>query len=1054
MLSRAKDFATRRPAPAGKREQGIVRRIRHIHHQLGLEDWSDLELKAAIQKERAKSTCERPGRHSSEQTAKVFAIVNESINRRLGAWRIFDEDSERPGWSHSDQGVLDNLAGGVKLTDAEIIAREMAPARAAGQGRFGPDHLLAAEFYRAVRRLDTSGRCRFLPTDQQLLAGLHLLSSRVVEMPAGEGKTIAIAFAAVMQAVLGNRVHVHTANDYLAERDCRLLAPIYHSLGLTAGVILDPTDNVERRAAYGCDVVYGTVREFGFDYLRDNLVSKEDERVQPALPVALVDEADQALIDEGDTPLIIAGPPSQPVHPWRRVDDAVKELVAQQQALCREYAANLERLHPGDAEHGKLLCLALLAAPFAESLRRMALEHPRSYRRGLATLFPDGGDVADEALAADLFYLVDEGRRFVTPTEKGLDFLAQWLGDFCPTASSGQPYDDTNQAPSRKTARQLQLANQVYQSLRAHLLLERDRDYVVGDDSVVILDQHTGRTKPDNLYRHGLQAALEAKEGVTIRPDCETLAQVSVPGFVNLYRTISGITGTARASAAEFQRRYSLELVSVFPSHPVRRMELPAQIFDSERQKIAGVVAETRRCRQFGRPVLVGTQSIESSRIISEALHRADIEHRVLNAVTTDEEADIVRNAGRVGAVTVATNLAGRGTDIVLDPDLDRVVINRWLRWILEELRTGAGVLGVVCHSEEEAEILTGALEDRSELAVARRRQGGGCYFSISRSEQGPDLDETCKESSEWEFGLGLHVINAEFSRYPRVATQLKGRSGRQGMFGSGRQMISWEDLWLLPLARGKPALGRWQRQDSGALVFQESPRVERYISRRQDEAEREAAAARNVAGDYAAVSDAHASTYYQFRKQLLSGSDLDGHVRAAAQVCAGRLVHNHFPNLDAEDYTARFHSLVEEALCLYDIDLSPLAGEPLDKLPELVGQELLAKLEGIRLKLEAEALKSLAHSLLLDCADCCWRDHLTDLQQAVSCSAAGGHYHKAAVADYILHARDMWDDFQARLQETFCSRLLTFPLELLTEREGVLSRKEDDIQDLLSLVA
>ena len=1050
-LLRFKNFVESLFPLSSRREEKIVRSIRSLHQQLGLEGWSDLELKAAIQSEKAKCDGEKPGKDSFELTALVFAIVNESINRRLGAWRIFEEEPGRAEWSPTFQGFPDDSAGQEELSDDEIVARESRRVWAAGQGRFGPDLLLSAELYRAVRRLDAAGNYRFLPTDQQLLAGLHLLSNRVVEMQAGEGKTVAIAFAAVMNAVLGRRVHVHTANDYLAERDCRLLAPIYRSLGLTTGVILESMDNGERRVAYGCDIVYGTVREFGFDYLRDNLVSREGERVQPALQVAIVDEADQALIDEGDTPLIIAGPPSQAVHPWRRVNDAVRELVAEQQALCREYVAGIDHLSPKSAEYGKTLCLALLAAPFDETLRRMALEHPRSYRRGMAALFPDGGDVADESLAADLFYMVDERGRYVTPTEKGLAFLTERLGDFCPPARSTPQFGETSQVLSRKTARQLQLANQVYQSLRAHLLLERDRDYVVNDDSVVILDQHTGRIKPDNLYRHGLQAALEAKEGVTVHPDCETLAQISVQGFANLYRSISGITGTARTAGEEFKRRYLLEVVAVPESRETRRVELPSRIFDTDEQKIAGVVEEVRRCQGFGRPVLVGTQSIESSRNISEALTLAGIGHRVLNAVTTDEEADIVRSAGQVGAVTVATNLAGRGTDIVLDSELDQVILDCFVHLIIEEVGKRSGPLRVVCYSGEEADILAGALEGCRELAIARRQQGGRYYFSISGSVQNKYSGDTGNVAGEWEFGLGLHVISAEFSRYPRVATQLKGRSGRQGMFGSGRQLLSWDDRWLLPLARGKPRPGKGQRKDDSGTTVHEGRATEGYIALRQGEAEREAATARSVVADYAAVSDAHASAYYRLRRELMGDSDLDIRFKAATRRCAKRLVDNVFPNLDPEGYEVRFRSLTEEARFRYGIDVSCLAGEPLDKLPELIEQGLQARLEAIKFRVGNEAIQSLAQSLLVECGDRCWRDHLTDLQQAVSSSAAGGHYHKAAVADYILHARDMWDDFQGRVQESFCVRLLTFPLELLEEQVGVSESEEDKRRELVA---
>ena len=345
ILSRARNIVPRLPVLAGNREAEVVRRVRLLHHQLGLEDWSDLELKAAIQQEKAACTGERPCQHLPERTAKVFAIVNESISRRLGAWRILEEESRLAVLAHPFECAGGDSTSEKTFSDEKVVARTLMRVRAAGQGRFGPELLLSADFYRAVGRLDASGRYRFLPTDQQLLAGLHLLSTRVADMQAGEGKTVAIAFAAVMQAVLGRRIHIHTANDYLAERDCRLLAPVYRSLGLTVSVILEAMDNTERRAAYACDIVYGTIREFGFDYLRDNLVSKEAARVQPPLQVAIVDEADQALIDEGDTPLIIAGPPSQPVHPWRRVDEGRQRTWwLMQEALCRQYAADLKLL--------------------------------------------------------------------------------------------------------------------------------------------------------------------------------------------------------------------------------------------------------------------------------------------------------------------------------------------------------------------------------------------------------------------------------------------------------------------------------------------------------------------------------------------------------------------------------------------------------------------------------------------------------------------------------------------------------------------------------------
>ncbi len=1051
-LLRSGSLLARLPVSGIGNEEKTVRRISSIRHESKLEDWSDLELKNAIRQERARSDGLQPSQNYTEQAEKIFPIVNETIDRRLGAWRIFAEESMQASEFLFQRQCRDDPADSAIPADLEVVKWAIRENRAAPPGRFGPNLLLSAAFYRSLRRLDESGHYRFLATDQQLLAGLHLLSNQIVEMQAGEGKTIAIAFAAVMHVVRGQRVHIHTANEYLAERDCRLLAPVYQSLGLTTGVILEPMDAAERRAAYGCDIVYGPVREFGFDYLRDNLVMTERESVQPELQVAIFDEADQALIDEGDTPLIIAGPPARVVQPWRRVNQAIGELVEIQQVLCHDFAAKLGRIPADSAEYATLLALALQAAPFDENLRNIARQQPRSYRRGQALLFPEGGDAPDPALTDQLYYLVDESRRFVTPTEKGLAFLGNLLGDFCPPQPRARQFGDTGPVLSRKTSRQLQLANQVYQSLRAHLLLEKDRDYVVTEDAVVILDPHTGRTKPDNLYRNGLQAALEAREGVTIHADCESLAQVSVQGFANLYQSIAGITGTAQAAAGEFRRRYLLNVVTIPPARDIRRAELPSRIYRNEMQKVDSVVEEVRLCLQFGRPVLVGVQSINFSRIVSDALTRSGIPHRVLNAVTTDEEADIVRSAGRSGVVTVATNLAGRGTDIVLDPQLDHVILRQWINFILEETLVKTGHVQVVCNSKEEAEVLSNTLRTRQELVVAQYHHDGRYCFSVTRTWRKTVSGSTGGNAETWEFGLGLHVINAEFSRFPRVATQLKGRSGRQGRFGSARQLLSWEDNWLLPLTRRKPVLGRQLTQESSGAVFQEGRPVERYILRRQEEAEAESAAVRSVASDYYAVSDAHTVAYYRWRKSTLGRSDIMGFLQAAVHDCAGRLVACYFPNLDTQDYDERFRSLADEARRIYGIDVAPLAGDSLDNLTELMEGELLTKLEGLKTVISGETLHSLARTLMLECGDQCWRDHLADLQQAVFTSAAEGHYHKAAVASYILHARDMWDDFQGKLQDTFLSRLLTFPLRLLAEESTGRLGGETGLEKMISL--
>ena len=587
------------------------------------------------------------------------------------------------------------------------------------KGRLGPDVQLPADFYRAVRERDTDNLLCFRPTDEQLLAGLHLLRGKVVEMQAGEGKTVAIAFAAVMQAALGRAVHVMTVNDYLAERDCRLLAPVYRSLGLSVGAALEPMERAERRAAYGCDVVYGTLREFGFDFLRNNLAGGRGEQIPLRHQVAIVDEADQALIDEGDTPLIIAGPAPEVAHGWRRVNGVVAELAAEQEKVAEDYGLRLKETPAGSASFGVLLCLGLLAQPRNGELRRLAMQQPGAYRRGLAAVYPYGNDEADEELIGDLYCMVDDRERLVTLTAKGMAFLERQLGElFAVEVGEGASQGEAGKI-SRRAARKLNLANQVYQSLRAHLLLEKGVDYLVSDGTVVLLDPHTGRLKPDNSYQDGLQSALEAKERSSLWTAAgESLAQVSVRGFADRYEFLSGITGTALAATEEFRRRYSVETVAVPTSNPLQRVDLPSRVYSCEEDKVAALVAEVAKCKELERPVLVGVQTVEQSVVVSRALAAGGIEHRVLNAVKSHEEADIIRQAGGYGAVTVATNMAGRGTDIVLDPELEQRLVARCVEVVLEKIAGGCTAVAVDCYTREERDLLERAFLSRRRVRV------------------------------------------------------------------------------------------------------------------------------------------------------------------------------------------------------------------------------------------------------------------------------------------------------------------------------------------------
>ena len=999
---------------------------------MGLEGWSDLQLKDAIQAARAEiarlhSPEECPDHHS----VTVFAVVDECVRRRLGVWRYVTETG------------YEALLAQLTSSNREVL-EAMSRAQEAGLGRFGPDTLVSASVYRALRLIDSDDHSSFIPTDEQVLAGLHLLENRVVEMRAGEGKTVAIALAAVMNAVLGRQVHIITANDYLADRDSSLLAPVYRALGFSVGTILESMDGQERKAAYKSDVVYGTLREFGFDYLRDNLAAKVEDRIQPRLVSAIVDEADQALIDESDTPLIIAGTAMEFAQTWNRVNKVVVELVGLQAEQANEYVGRLHQTWPDSREFGTLLCLGLLSDPRNPGLRKLARQNPKSYRLGIAALYPDGNDSPDETLTSEIYYVVDSQQSYVTLTDRGMAYLQARLGAFGSEQVIAGAVPAGTSSLSRRNVRKLDLANQVYQSLRAHLLLEAGVDYLVTEDSVTLLDAHTGRNKPDNLYQDGLQAALEAKEGVAVNSESESLAQISVQGFVSRYKFLSGITGTAIVASEEFRRRFSMSPVLISTSQSSQRVDLPSRIYDSDEDRLAAIVEEVARCNKLGIPVLAGTQTIEQSLKISRALSLAGIEHQTLNAVTNQAEADIIKNAGTFRAVTVATNMGGRGTDIELDSSLQEQLVSQCISLVWANLQNGSIAVPIGCNTAAECEILEVAFRACSGLQVQRRSKKGCLELLVHNKGENLSDSDLAETGPAFRFGLGLYVIVAEFSRFPRVSLQLQGRSGRQGNFGSTRQILCWDDRGLLGLGRGRPEFqGLRMIDDAGRLYF-EGGQVDRFLRRRQDAGELEAANRRGIMSDYAAVSDAHAHSYRKMRRQFLEHSDLTGNFPDLAMDVAARLVKTRFPQMDPVDYLSQFEGLVQDVRNSYDIEIGQLQGFNLDQLPVELGSLIQGALAAMADHLPGEAFGRLARQLLLEAGDEVWREHQLMLRHSVFNSVAGNHGHKSSVADFIIHAAESWQQFPGRANDSFLSSLLKFPLHMVdTEPEENLDDRE-----------
>ncbi len=1010
-------------------EHQLLDAIRRCRSVMGLANWSDGELRDGLK--RIQATLNHADPESG--IVETFAITEESIRRRLGYWRIFDPGFDRQNlerYCQLAQCPGSRMAAAGLDDDEQFIVETLRRVQGELPARYGWDILLPAEFYQALGRKDTGKLLQFQPTDEQILAGLHLFRGRIVELNAGEGKTVAAVFPAVLYAWHGRAVHIATANDYLAARDCDLLAPVYRSLGISVDNVLSSMVDGERRYAYGQQVVYGTLREFGFDFLRDNLKTVLAEQVQGQLDTIIIDEGDQALIDEARTPLIIAGAPLLNRQTLERANQAVTELVTRQGAVAGECLDRLEVESPNSKTYAGWMARALLAQPDNDRLRRLAAAEPRAYRRALAALYPDGSDYPNPDLAEDLYCLVDREQRFVTLTAQGIEFLENWLGLFYDAGANPEAA-----SLSRQEARRVNLANQVYQLLRAYLLLKRDEDYIVAEEGIILLDRATGRPRPDSRYQEGLHPALEAKEGVAVNPECEALAQISVQGFANRYRHLAGMTGTAVDAAAEFRQLYSREVVALPTAHPLRRRDLPSRVYANQGEQLAAIADAVRQCQAMGQPVLVGVQTVAQSAIVSRSLWEGGIDHNLLNAVTGHREAEMVRRAGSAGAVTVATNMAGRGTDIILDPDLNRHIIANCLSLLRQRLGRENRPVVVRCPTIAEADLLAAALSADSEL-ICTRQCGNRVELVVSCAGSPPD-ELPAVSPEPLEFGLGLYVISAAFSDAARIAWQLKGRSGRQGQFGATRFILSWDDPLLAYRGDRRPGFADGQKTDAGGRVYFEGKAVERYLEQLQEAAETDAAARRSVQQDYAAIADAQTAAYYQARQELMTAADGFESAIAMAQGAAYRIAARYFPAGDNVDYAGCFSQLAKELRECYGSDAAGLYGAPLDALPGEIAALLAERLASRQGQLGGRRFSELARLLRLQSGDEVWKDYRAGLQALSVSSRLGGYGHKSAVAEYIIHAAAAWRQFQGEWADLFLSRLCVFSLSDLARETG-----------------
>lgn len=700
--------------------------------------------------------------------------------------------------------------------------------------------------------------------DVQLIGGMVLHSGKIAEMRTGEGKTLVATLPAYLNALTGKGVHVVTVNDYLAKRDAEWMARLYNFLGLTVGINLSQMPHDEKQKAYAADITYGTNNEFGFDYLRDNMVHTAAERVQRGLSYALVDEVDSILIDEARTPLIISGQADDSVELYTQINGLAAKLVRQQ------------------AEDGE-------------------------------------GD-----------YWVDEKSHQVVMSEQGHEHAEALLADAGLLAEGSSLYDAGN----------ISLVHHLYAALRAQSLYHRDQHYVVRDGEIVIVDEFTGRMMAGRRWSDGLHQAVEAKEGVAIQKENQTLASITFQNYFRMYEKLSGMTGTADTEAYEFNQIYGLETI-VIPTHrPMQRVDQMDKVYRTAAEKYQAVIEDIQECQKRGQPVLVGTTSIENSELIANVLTKAKLEHQVLNAKQHEREAHIIAQAGRPGMITIATNMAGRGTDIVL---------------------------------------------------------GGNSEPEINSVRQDEKLSDTEKESriaavkAEWQkqhdaviAAGGLHIVGTERHESRRVDNQLRGRSGRQGDPGSSRFYLSLEDQLLRIFASDRvSAIMERLKMPEGEAI--EHPWVTRAIENAQRKVEGRNFDIRKQLLEYDDVANDQRRVIYQQRNELLEAVDIKETIEAMRNDVLSESIATHIPPESVEeqwDVPALERALSSD----FGLDL-PLQ-KMLEDNPDLHEETLRERVfdaaaEAYAAKEQlasADVMRQFERAVMLQSIDNHWREHLAAL--------------------------------------------------------------------------
>lgn len=758
----------------------------------------------------------------------------------------------------------------------------------------------------------------------QMIGGIVLHQGRIAEMKTGEGKTLVATLPAYLNALTGEGVHIVTVNDYLAKRDSEWMGKLYRFLGLEVGLVIHGVSPLDRKRAYEADITYGTNNEFGFDYLRDNMVIYKERMVQRGHAFAIVDEVDSILIDEARTPLIISGMGDKSTDLYARADACVRGL-----------------------RQNKLL-------------------------------------ETDSKLETDEYdgdYLVDEKARTVVLTSSGVEKVERFFG-----------IENLND-PENQT-----IAHHVNQAMKAHGLMKLDVDYVVKDGEIIIVDEFTGRLMFGRRYSEGLHQAIEAKEKVEVQNENKTLATITFQNYFRLYKKLSGMTGTALTEEPEFREIYGLDVIEIPTNRPLARIDHPDVIYRNEPAKFRAVCEQIKEAHAKGQPVLVGTISIEKSELLSAMLRKMGVQHEVLNAKQHEREAQIVAQAGKKGAVTIATNMAGRGTDIMLGGNAEYLA--------KEEMRK----LG---YEDEQIAYATSYFEtDDAEILEARAK-----FQELEAKHK----DKIKKEAEEVRAAGGLLILGTERHESRRIDNQLRGRAGRQGDPGESRFYLSMEDN-LMRLFGGDN-----MTRIVDSLKIPEDEPIDAKIMSSSIESAQKRVEGRNFDTrkhvlQYDDVMNKQREVIYGERLRVLNGENLRDSVVKMIEDCIAEKVQQYCAGDEPENWS--FDALRREFLGLFltEDDLRYETREQLEEVTrESIQKEMTAKAMEVYAAKEreyGEIMRELERVVMLQCVDRHWMDHIDDMDELRKGIGLRAYGQRDPVVEYKFESYDMFDNMIKAIRE------------------------------------